>query len=126
MTTFTFVIPDVTPSLNRLIRGRMNWVSYRRLQREWFFLVKIATENIDIPHAKAFEKRRVDVTSYRLKLLDRDNLVGGMKLLWDAMIAANYIYDDAPTFLETGQIEQKLVKKRKDQRTIVRLTIEEK
>jgi len=123
MTTFTFTIPQLTPSLNKLVKGRTHWTDYQHLQRDWFYLVKLATQELDIPRAAKFEKRKVEAWSHRVSLLDYENLVGGTKLLWDAMVAAGYLFDDGPKFLETGLIEQVVERKRRDEKTVVRLTI---
>jgi len=121
MTTFTFTIDDITLSNNKLLR--MHWKNRCDLRDDWFKLVKLATQYLDIPQAKKFERRKVEVNSYRLSLLDQDNLAGGMKILWDAMVKAKYLWDDNEEFLETGKPGQGRVGKRKDQRTEIRLTI---
>ena len=125
MRRFTFSIPEITPSLNKLVKARTHWAVYRRLQKDWFYLVKLGSQDLDIPQAADFERRRVEVNSYRLSLLDQDNLAGGMKLLWDAMVDAGYLYDDGPNFLDAPKPAQGRVHKRKDQRTEVRITIYE-
>ena len=119
--TFTFTIPDITLSNNKLLR--MFWKNRCDLRDDWFYLIKEATQDLDIPQVEEFERRKVEVNSYRLSLLDQDNLAGGMKLLWDAMVKAKYLYDDNEKYLETGKPGQGRVEKRKDQRTEVRLTI---
>jgi len=123
MTTFTFTIPAITPSLNKLVKNRTNQWAYCKLKEDWFKWVKLGSQDLDIPQAADFERRRVEVVSYRLALLDDDNLAGGMKLLWDAMVQGKYLYDDGPNFLDAPKPVQGVVHKRKDQRTEVRLTI---
>mgnify|MGYP000717891661 CR=1 FL=1 len=120
---FTFTIPALTPSLNKLVKGRTHWAVYRKMKEDWFYLVKLATQDLEIPPARDFELRRVEATSYRVSLLDQDNLEGGMKLLWDAMVDAGYLYDDGPRFKETGEITQVRVRKRRDEKTVVRVTV---
>ncbi len=123
MTTFTFTIPELTPSNNKLVKGRTHWTVYRKMKEDWFYLIKLATQDIEIPHAAEFEVRRVEVVSHRVSLLDKDNLEGGMKILWDAMTAARLLYDDGPKFLERPPAEQVPVRKRRDEKTVVTLTI---
>lgn len=125
MKVFTFTILAITPSLNKLIKNRTNQWAYCKLQEDWFKFVKLGSQYLDIPQAADFEKRKVEVISHRLALLDQDNLAGGMKLLWDAMVQGKYLYDDNEEYLETGKPTQVRVGKRKDQRTEVRLTIYE-
>ena len=123
-TSFTFEIPELTPSLNKLVKGRSNWRDYGRMKNDWFFRIKLATQNVDIPSAQSKEFRKVVIRSQRVSLLDRDNLCGGMKVLWDAMIAADIIYDDGPQFLDNTDIEQIPVKKRSLQKTVVMVVID--
>jgi hypothetical protein len=63
------------------------------------------------------------VTSYRVSLLDRDTLAGAMKILWDAMVDAGYLFDDGPKFLEKETPVQIRVRRRRDERTVVTLTV---
>lgn len=126
MRQFTFTIPELTPSLNKLVKGRTHWSVYKKLQEDWFYLLKLATQDLKIPPAAKFERRKVEAWSHRVSLLDYENLVGGTKLLWDAMVTAGYLFDDGPKFLETGLIEQVMERKRRDERTVVRLTVFER
>lgn len=119
----TFTIQALTPSLNKLVKGRTNWKGYRQLQQDWYYLVKLASQDLEIAPAAARERRKVEVVSYRVSLLDKDNLVGGMKLLWDALAAAGIIHDDGPKFLESD-VAQEPVRKRRDERTVVTVTAE--
>jgi len=123
MTTFPFTIPELTPSNNKLVKGRTHWTVYRKMKEDWFYRVKLATQDLEIPRALDFELRRVEVESYRVSLLDRDNLCGGMKLLWDALVDAGYLFDDGPKFLEKGDPVQVPVRKKRDEKTVVRLTV---
>jgi hypothetical protein len=123
LTRFTFSIPAITPSLNKLVKGRTHWTEYRRLKSDWFYLVKIGCQYLDIPAALPYEKREANFVSYRLALLDPDNLAGGAKILWDSMVNAGLLFDDSEKFLITGKPRQVQVKKRKDERTEVVLTI---
>lgn len=120
--TFTFTIPELTPSLNKLVKGRTHWREYRKEREDWYYRVKLATQEIDIPPAAVMEARKVEVMSYRVSLLDPDNLAGGMKILWDALIAAGVIYDDGPNFL-TAVVGQAPVRKRRDEKTDLKVTI---
>ena len=122
MTTFTFEIPELTPSLNKLVKGRTHWREYRKEREDWFYRVKLATQDIDIPPAAAMEARKVEVTSYRVSLLDPDNLAGGMKILWDALTAAGVIFDDGPRFL-IAVVSQVPVRRKRDEKTELRVTV---
>jgi hypothetical protein len=120
---YDFAIPELTPSLNKLVKGRTHWTVYRDWQKDWFYRVKLATQDIEIPPPAPMEKRKIEVTSYRVSLLDEDNLKGGMKLMLDAFVAADLLYDDGPKFLEFPDPGQVQVRKHKLEQTVVRLTI---
>ena len=126
MATFTFEIPELTPSNNKLVKGRTHWTAYRKMKEDWFYLLKLATQDLEIPRALDFEKRKIEAASHRVSLLDEDNLEGGMKILWDAMVAAGYLFDDGPKFLERNRPTQVQVRKKRDEKTVVRLTIEDR
>jgi len=113
MTEYDFAIPELTPSLNKLVKGRTHWTVYRDWQKDWFYRVKLATQDIEIPPPAPMEKRMIEVTSYRVALLDPDNLKGGMKLMLDAFVSANLLYDDGPKFLEFPDPGQVQVRKHK-------------
>jgi Holliday junction resolvase RusA-like endonuclease len=124
MTGYRFVIPELTPSLNKLVKGRTHWREYTRMKESWFYLVKLAVQGFEpeIPHAKPNEKRYAEVLSHRVALLDKDNLTGGMKILWDAMVNARLLFDDGPKFFE-ATTEQIQVRKHKLEKTDVILFI---
>ena len=46
-----------------------------------------------------------------------------MKILWDAMIDAGYLFDDGPRFLEKEKPVQVPVRKKRDEKTVVELTV---
>lgn len=104
-----------------------------RFAKTWFppglrcwrieILVKLATQDIDIHQAQQFEKRKIEALCYRGSLLDEDNLEGGMRILWDAMVAAGYLYEDGPRFLERDRPAQVQVRKKRDEKTVVIVTI---
>lgn len=123
MTAFTFTIPELTPSNNKLVKGRTHWTVYRKMKEDWFYLLKLATQDLEIPPAESMERRRISVESRRVSLLDEDNLAGGMKILLDAMVAAGYLFDDGPKFLERDRPVQVQVRKKRDEATVIRLTV---
>jgi len=50
--------------------------------------------------AKWEEKRKVTFISYRKRLMDKGNLIGGMKQLLDALEKLGLIFFDSPAYLE--------------------------
>jgi hypothetical protein len=65
-------------------------------------------------------RRLVRITSYRCRLLDKDNLYGGVKYLLDSLRYAKLIRDDHPEAIEL-EVLQKKVKTKKEQKTITEI-----
>ena len=63
-----------------------------------------------IREAEIGEKFTLTIISYRKKLLDYDNLIGGCKQLLDACSDEKLIWDDAPKYLDL-KVEQHIGKK---------------
>jgi len=112
----------LTPTNNDLLG--LHWAARARLRDEWYYLVKVAAQEFDIPIQNRGERREVHIVSYRIQLADEDNLKGGMKPVFDALVNGNYLSDDDPASIKQT-IEQIEVKRRKDQRTRICLRIPE-
>ena len=54
-------------------------------------------------------KFKLQIISYRKKLLDKDNLYGGCKGLIDALISEGFIFDDSPEYIDLT-VEQHIAK----------------
>jgi len=114
MKEYTFTIPRITPSLNKMLRT--HWAELRKLKHTWGGEVQAATFDHDIPPAKTLEFRRMKIVSYRTSLLDPDNLYGGVKILVDRLVEQGFLYDDRQSCLDL-EVSQVKVKKRSEQRT---------
>lgn len=77
-------------------------------------------ERVLRPQAESQSRPLVRITSYRVKLLDEDNLRGGCKALADLLKVAGLIEDDSPEHirLETPQVK---VEKKAHQRTEIEI-----
>lgn len=100
-----FVLLGRSPSLNQLLG--MHWAVRLKSERKWFHAI-IATAGFKKPPETRFII--LTLTSYRVKLLDVDNLIGGMKKLLDAIVRAGYMKDDSPEHC-TVNYHQELCKK---------------
>lgn len=102
------VVPDLTPTNNVLLR--MHWRRRRELNKSWAWLIKAALllNDVDLSKLKFRKKRHVQIISYRKKLADTDNLIGGVKPLVDALVANKILIDDDPahlTLVVQGEID---------------------
>lgn len=102
------VVPDLTPTNNVLLR--MSWRRRHALNKSWVWLIKAALmmNDIDLKKFKFSKKRHVEIHSFRKKLPDENNLVGGAKCLIDALVANKVLIDDDPkhlTLVVQGEID---------------------
>ena len=90
------------PSLNaRLVNVGLQRHAYRAERDLWAWEFRAMRLALKIPHASA--RRRVTLTrcySGRQRERDRDNLIGGMKSVVDAMVCERLLMDDCPKWAE--------------------------
>tara|TARA_R110000823_G_scaffold187859_2_gene320004 strand:+ start:219 stop:584 length:366 start_codon:yes stop_codon:yes gene_type:complete len=94
------IIPITIKSRNVL--DKMHWAKKSMLKKEYALLIRNQMRLNPI-YEEAEEGRRytLEIVSYRKRLLDYDNLVGGsIKQLLDAMTSENFIWDDAPKYID--------------------------
>jgi len=90
------------------------WYSYDSEKRKWFKVLSLILP----PRDKAPETlAHVEVTAYRKRLLDEDNLIGGCKPIFDYLVRAKYIKDDSPHYLK------RTITQKKDSSPITKITI---
>jgi len=116
MNEIKIVIKRPTISLNKLLR--MNRWKRMELKEElaWEVYAGIHEQNPDYEAITTPRKMKLNIISYRKSFLDRDNFIGGLKVLIDSIKELRLIYDDSPEYLGL-EAEQKIEKKRKNQRT---------
>jgi hypothetical protein len=96
-------IPKASPSLNE-INGH-HWIRYRAHKRQWLDLIWIAKIDAGVYGMPMFERANVRIVRHGAKLLDTDNLVGGVKPIVDSLRALGIIADDTPEHI-TLTVEQ--------------------
>ena len=101
-------IPQKVESRNVL--DRKHWAVKRRNKQIWAVFVRNQMRLKKIRECEICEKFELTIISYRKKLLDYDNLVGGVKQLLDACSEEKLIWDDAPKYLNL-KVEQHIGKK---------------
>lgn len=109
-------IPRATPSLNEL-RGRKykNPHDYRRLREtwEWEFgcAIRRSIRKEITSSLTSHPRMRLLIVCRRKRLLDPDNLIGGLKPVIDALKNLGLIYDDSGQYLEAPMPTQQKCKK---------------
>lgn len=111
-------IEALTPSLNDVLG--LHFAELRRKKRDWRLRALLAFDRYEVPRAEKGEVRGLRIVSHRCRLVDRDNLVGGVKFLVDGMKRAGFIFDDSPAVLRLS-VTQEQVRTKRDERTIVGL-----
>jgi Holliday junction resolvase RusA-like endonuclease len=97
------ILPFVTPSVNKLLR--MHYFARKREQdkyKKWL----AAAGAVDRRFNAEKEKRHVEIHSFRKRRIDLDNLIGGMKLLIDALCDVGLLWDDSPRYLDLTVIQE--------------------
>tara|TARA_B100000676_G_C17868557_1_gene727274 strand:- start:319 stop:690 length:372 start_codon:yes stop_codon:yes gene_type:complete len=94
------ILPITIKSRNVL--DRLHWSKKSMLKKEYALLIRNQMKlnkhySEPVKEPKFFT---LEIVSYRKRLLDYDNLVGGVKQLLDAMIDEGYIWDDSPKYLD--------------------------
>ena len=84
---------------SRNVLDKLHWAQKRRLKQEYSLLLRNQLR-LNPVYKKAEQRRyTVEIVSWRKRLLDYDNLVGGCKQLIDAMVDEIFIWDDSPKYL---------------------------
>jgi len=78
--------------------------------KEWQYLFWDACKR---KYKRAEGKMRVKVVSHRKKLMDLDNLFGGLKVVLDAMRGIGLIQDDSPEHIDLDVSQVKIPGKTK-------------
>ena len=96
--------PDVLVMKNKIesrnILDRQHWAVKRKSKQIWALFVRNQMKLNKIEKAKVGEKFKLTIVSYRRRLLDVDNLYGGVKGLLDACIDEELIWEDSPKYLD--------------------------
>lgn len=87
----TYAVPLEVPSQN--VTDRMHWRARKKLKGQWLYRIIAACGG---PQSPQMVHKRVEILAYRKRLItDRGNLIGGCKLVVDAIRDAGLIFDDA-------------------------------
>lgn len=108
-------IPEPTPSLNPLLR--QFWAHRVKDQKRWRWLVRAARLNANYHPKEPLQQARVTITRHGKRILDKDNLYGGVKGLVDLLVKEKILAGDTPFHVELT-VEQKVTK---NPRTVVRI-----
>lgn len=111
------VIPRLTPSLNKLLQ--MHWRERHKLLLSWNWEVMAAMRRVYEEITFDHPKRKVKIVSYRKRICDTDNYIGGLKPLVDSLISNHLLVDDSDKFMVLDASQERDLK---NQRTEVIIT----
>ena len=83
---------------------KMHWAEKGRLKGQYRILIRNQMRLNKIKETES--KCRIIINCYVTRLIDVDNMWGGLKQFIDALCTENFIWDDAPAWLEIKQIKQ--------------------
>ena len=108
MNSDIITLPNKIESANVL--NKQHWAVRRKCKGIWALFIRNQMKLRKVRESEVGEKFKLTIISYRKKLLDYDNLVGGCKQLLDACSEEKLIWDDAPKYLDL-KVEQHIGKK---------------
>jgi len=71
-----------------------HWRTYTKERDTWFLLLRAQLP----PVIQVAEPRRIAIHSYRTRMIDYANLVGGAKPIPDCLVRLGYLRDDSPAW----------------------------
>jgi len=90
------IIQIQTAIKSRNLIDKLHWAEKRNLKNDYIFLIRNQMHIKKLKKASYNSRYKLGIYSYRKRLLDPDNLVGGCKQLIDALCDEGFIYDDNP------------------------------
>ena len=90
---------------------RLHWSQKRKLKHQYQLLIRNQMKLCGIKAAE--DKYKITINCYVTRMMDIDNVWGGLKQFIDALSAEKYIVDDNNDWLEIKQIKQIKSKKAK-------------
>ena len=98
------IIPVVPKSLNKLLR--VHWSQKGKLKEQYCLLIVNQMKLNRMRRTEVGEMWNLTITSYRARLLDMDNLIGGCKPILDALSLEGFIWDDSSKYINCRYYQQ--------------------
>ena len=115
-----FSIKPNPPSPN--VRQRLHWSKIRGVDKDiaWKVYLGLNPKKKRAPRAK-YAKVIIHATRYAIRMMDQDNFVGSLKPVIDGLVACSVVPDDKPELVKLGELDQKLVHKKAEERLEIRV-----
>ena len=89
---------------SRNMIDKMHWAKKQMLKGQYRILIRNQMRLHKIKPTE--EKCEIKINCYVKRLMDYDNVVGGLKGLIDSLTQENFIHDDSPKWLDIVEIKQ--------------------
>ena len=99
---------------------RKHWAAKSRLKGQYQILVRNQMKLNKIKRTEG--KCKIIINCYVKRMMDMDNVWGGLKQFIDALCSENFIWDDSPTWLQIDQVKQ--IKSKEAKIVVSRLILE--
>jgi len=118
---FEITVPVPTNSTNEWVRA--HWKKYHTIKTEWYKRLHWATiqNRGKAKFGDPIQNASLTIERRGLKLLDEDNLIGGVKPVIDALVKLGFLEDDTPDVIQHMNVFQTKVMTFAEQKT--RITI---
>lgn len=110
--------PEATPSNNTVIR--MHHRDKSREHKRVTALMYYSIRQVRPPPIVKIKKCHAIITRHGARLLDWDNFGGGLKFVFDALVACGVIDDDNPEIVLSLQLRQRKAE-RAAEKTVIQL-----
>jgi len=115
-----FEIRPNPPSPN--VRQRTHWSTQRRRDKDISWRVYVGLHlNASGSSRPKYAKIIVHATRHAIKMMDQDNFVGSLKPVIDGLVDCKVVSDDKPELVKLGELNQKRVGKRAEERLEIRV-----
>ncbi len=110
-----FTIRPNPPSPN--VRERLHWSARDRLNVDIAWRVLVAVQlSLKSPSRPKYAKVIIHATRYCIRFMDRDNFTGSLKPVIDGLVSCKIIPDDNTSVVWLGNLDQKRVRKKVEER----------
>jgi len=100
-------IPFAIPSRNQL--DKMHWTEKSKLRKQYELFIRSQMNKQDVRQVEPGTVANIRIVTYRKKRIrDHTNLIGGFKLMEDALSNELFIWDDAEKYIGKPLIDQDL------------------
>lgn len=99
---------------------RKHWAAKSRLKGQYQILIRNQMRLNKIKRTEG--KCKLAISCYVTRMMDMDNVWGGLKQFIDALCSENFIWDDSPTWLQIDQVKQ--IKSKEAKIVVSRLILE--